>query len=79
MTSSWIAAILAFAAAHPHLLGFVVFLAAASEAIVLVGALVPGTALILAIAGIVGAAHGPVMDLASTTFSHPWPPWPSIL
>ncbi len=63
MTSSWVAAILAFAVAHPQLLGFVVFLAAASEAIVLVGALVPGTALILAIAGIVGAAHGPVMAL----------------
>ena len=63
MSSSWIAAVVAFAAAHPHLLGLVVFVAAALEAIVLVGALVPGTALILAIAGILGAAHGPVGSL----------------
>lgn len=59
----WIAQITGFATAHPHAIGLVVFLAAASEAIVVVGALIPGTAVVLALAGVAGAAHMPVLPL----------------
>lgn len=46
-----------FVAQHPHLAAVVVFLLAASESIVVVGALVPGTAVLLAIAAMVGLGH----------------------
>jgi membrane protein DedA with SNARE-associated domain/membrane-associated phospholipid phosphatase len=51
----WIEQLLSFASAHPQLLGLIVCFAAAAEAIVVVGAFVPGTAIILGISGIAGA------------------------
>ncbi len=55
--------ILGFAHHHPSLIGLVIFLAAMFEAIVVVGALVPGSAIIIILAGFVGAAHGRILPL----------------
>lgn len=59
----WIDQILALASLHPYLLGLIVFGSAAAEAIIVVGALAPGTAIILAASGIAGAANLPLWPL----------------
>ena len=46
-----------FATAHPSLIGLLVLIFAAAESIILVGAIVPGSGLVIALAGIAGAAH----------------------
>lgn len=53
----WIDQILAFSSSHPLLLGLIVFVSAAAEAIIVVGALVPGTAVLLAASGLAGATN----------------------
>jgi len=50
--------LLDLAAAHPSTVGLIVLLATASEAIVIIGAIFPGTSIVLALAGIAGATHG---------------------
>ena len=47
------AAVMAFLSAHPHLAYAAVFVLALSEALPIVGAVVPGSALIIAIAAFV--------------------------
>lgn len=49
--------LLDFAVAHPSIVGLIVLLSAAAEAIVVVGAFFPGTSIVLALAGVAGAAH----------------------
>jgi len=49
-----------FAAAHPSIIGLIVFLCACAEAIVIVGNVFPGTSIVLALAGIAGAAHSDI-------------------
>jgi membrane protein DedA with SNARE-associated domain len=46
-----------FVVAHPALAGVVIFISAASEAIVVVGAVVPGTSVVLGVAALAGAVH----------------------
>lgn len=52
--------LLDFAAAHPSVVGVIVLLSAAAEAIVVVGAVIPGTSIVLALAGVAGAAHADI-------------------
>jgi undecaprenyl-diphosphatase len=54
---SYVQPLLAFAGQNVWLVAFIVFVAALSEAIVLIGAIIPGTAIILAAAAIIGASH----------------------
>ncbi|MBD1546248.1 bifunctional DedA family/phosphatase PAP2 family protein [Roseibium aggregatum] len=61
--NQWIDQILSLAGTHPHLLGLFIFASAAAEAIIVVGALFPGTAIILAASGIAGAANLPLWPL----------------
>ena len=46
-----------FVVAHPSLAGLVIFVSAAAEAIVVVGAVIPGTAVVLGVAALAGAVH----------------------
>jgi len=46
-----------FVVAHPSLAGLVIFLAAAAEAIIVIGAVIPGTAIVLGVAALAGAVH----------------------
>ncbi|SIR59508.1 bifunctional DedA family/phosphatase PAP2 family protein [Bosea sp. TND4EK4] len=55
--NGYVQPLLAFAGQNVWLVAFIVFVAALSEAIVLIGAIIPGTAIILAAAAIVGAGH----------------------
>ena len=55
--SPWVDASAAYIGAHPHWAGVLVFLIAASEAVVLVGMVIPGTAILLAIGGVIGLGH----------------------
>ena len=48
---------MALSGAHPLLTGLVVFASAIAEAVIFVGALVPGTAIILAVSAVSGAAN----------------------
>jgi membrane protein DedA with SNARE-associated domain/membrane-associated phospholipid phosphatase len=57
--------IIGFAHHHPSLVGLVIFLCAMSEAIVVVGALVPGSAIIIVLAGVVGAGRGHILPLVA--------------
>jgi len=52
--------LLDFAAAHPSLVGLIVLISATAEAIVVVVAIFPGTSIVLALAGVAGAAHADV-------------------
>lgn len=52
-----IPAILSFVDQHPEMAAFVVFLLAASESIVVIGAFVPGTVIILALSTLIGMGH----------------------
>ena len=52
--------LLDFATANPSIVGLIVLLSAAAEAIVVVGAFFPGTSIVLALAGVAGAAHANV-------------------
>ncbi len=54
---------MALSSAHPLLIGLIVFASATAEAIIFVGALVPGTAIILAVSGVAGAANLPLWPL----------------
>ncbi len=56
---SWIAAISALVANHPAEALLVAFASAVLEAVVIVGALVPGTAVMMAVAGVAAAAGLP--------------------
>ncbi|TAJ29333.1 bifunctional DedA family/phosphatase PAP2 family protein [Bosea sp. (in: a-proteobacteria)] len=60
---SYIQSLLAFAGQNIGLVALIVFLAALSEAIVLIGAVIPGTAIILAAAAIVGASRSPIWPI----------------
>lgn len=55
--TQWIHQLLALSSAHPLLLWAVVFASAATEAVIVLGALMPGTAIILAASGMAGAAN----------------------
>jgi membrane protein DedA with SNARE-associated domain/membrane-associated phospholipid phosphatase len=46
-----------FVVAHPSLAGVVIFVSAAAEAIVVVGAVIPGTSVVLGVAALAGAVH----------------------
>ena len=61
--SAWIDGLTAFIGAHPHWAGVLVFLIAASEAIVVIGYIIPGTAILLAIGGIAGLGHLPLLPI----------------
>ena len=67
--TAWIASlvhtIIGLAGSNPWLVAAIVFAAAFSEAIVVVGALVPGTALILALAAAAGAGGHPVWPIVT--------------
>lgn len=52
--------LLDFAATQPSIVGLIVLLSAAAEAIVVVGAVFPGTSIVVALAGVAGAAHADV-------------------
>ncbi|MGN6098706.1 MAG: VTT domain-containing protein [Bosea sp. (in: a-proteobacteria)] len=60
---SYIQSLLAFAGQNIGLVALIVFFAALSEAIVLIGAIIPGTAIILAAAAIVGASRSPAWPI----------------
>lgn len=49
-----------FSAAHPSIIGLIVFACAGAEAIVILGAVFPGTSIVLALAGVAGAAHSDI-------------------
>jgi undecaprenyl-diphosphatase len=55
--------IIAFATDHPALVGLIIFLATLAEAIVVVGAVVPGAAVVILLSGVVGAARGAIFPL----------------
>lgn len=61
--TAYIQAATDFVAQNPGLAGLVVFLVAASEAIVVVGAFVPGTAILVAISAVVGLGHLPLWPI----------------
>ena len=67
--TAWLASlvhtIVGLAGSNPWLVAAIVFAAAFSEAIVVVGALVPGTALILALAAAAGAGGHPVWPIVT--------------
>lgn len=63
----WTELLLAFAGAHPQLLGLIACVAAFTEAIVVVGAVVPGTAIVLAVSGLAGATNLPLWPLVLWT------------
>lgn len=67
--TAWIAsivhAIVDLAGSNPELVAAIVFAAAFSEAIVVVGALVPGTALILTLAAAAGAGGHPIWPIVA--------------
>ncbi|HYZ26692.1 MAG TPA: DedA family protein, partial [Geminicoccaceae bacterium] len=46
-----------FVVAYPSLAGLVIFVSAAAEAIVVVGAVIPGTSVVLGVAALAGAVH----------------------
>lgn len=56
--TSFIQSLAAFVAGHPILTVIIVFVSAASEAMILIGAVIPGTTIILAVAALAGAAGG---------------------
>lgn len=58
-----IQSIVGFAGANPWVVAAIIFAAAFSEAIVVIGALVPGTAMIIAFAAAAGAGHHPVWPI----------------
>lgn len=58
--SDWADSAIALVAANPNWAGLIVFLVAASESIVLAGYVVPGTVILLAVGGLVGAGHLPL-------------------
>lgn len=60
---NYIQSLLSFAGQNIGLVALIVFFAALSEAIVLIGAVIPGTAIILAAAAIVGASRSPVWPI----------------
>lgn len=66
MTSfiQWLAALVA---GHPFLTALLIFVSASSEAIILVGAVIPGTTIILAVAALAGAAGGVGTTVLITT------------
>jgi undecaprenyl-diphosphatase len=55
--------IIALATDHPALIGLIIFASTFAEAIVVVGAVVPGAALVIVLSGIVGAARGAILPL----------------
>ena len=60
---SWVDAMAALIATHPHWAGVLVFFVAASEAVVLVGMIIPGTPILLAVGGVIGLGHLPLMPI----------------
>lgn len=61
--TAWVSDLTALISAHPHWAGLLVFVVAASEAIVLAGYLIPGTLILLAVGGIVGLGQLPLLPI----------------
>jgi len=61
--SSWVDASVALLAGHPHWAGLFVFLVAALEAVVLAGYVIPGAMILVAVGGIVGVGHLPLLPI----------------
>lgn len=61
--SAWVEALSAFIGAHPHWAGLLVFAVAASEAVLVAGMIIPGTAILLAVGGIIGLGHLPLVPI----------------
>jgi len=66
--ATYLQQLLDFATAHPSIFGLIVFLFSASEAIVIVGAFIPGTSIVLALAGVAGAAQANIWLLTLWAF-----------
>jgi len=61
--SAWVDTLVAFIGAHPHWAGLLVFAVSAAEAVLIVGIIVPGTAILIAIGGVVGLGHLPLLPI----------------
>jgi membrane protein DedA with SNARE-associated domain/membrane-associated phospholipid phosphatase len=61
--TEWIEYITSTLSAHPHWAGLVVFLVAAAEAVVVIGYILPGTLVLLAVGGVIGAGHLPLLPV----------------
>ncbi len=69
MAASFFSAVTAFVAAHPHLAYLAVLLLALSESIPVVGAVVPGTAIILAVSALVPSGIVTLWPLLGAAFA----------
>ena len=61
--SGYIQAVIDFISQHPHWAGILVFLTAATEAIAVIGALIPGTTILVGVGAIVGLGHLPLWPI----------------
>lgn len=61
--TAYVQTLIDFISGNPHLAVVIVFFVAASEAIAVIGALVPGTAILIGIGAVVGLGHLPLWPI----------------
>jgi membrane protein DedA with SNARE-associated domain/membrane-associated phospholipid phosphatase len=61
--AAYVQAIVDFISQHPHWAGLLVFLTAATEAIAVIGAFIPGTTILIGVGAVVGLGHLPLWPI----------------